>query len=122
MNWEGSAAKESGSNVPINRTDSHHNFSMDPGRLVNIKTDNQTPRPICCHYFECLTNIKNNFRSVSMKIKGQLANTLQKALQQFTAVLVNGPGQAGKTTFLQNEAGGIRHHRTAETIFPPIIG
>ena len=40
-----------------------------------------------------------------MYIKRQLANTLQKAMQQFPAVLVTGPRQAGKTTFLQNEAG-----------------
>jgi uncharacterized protein len=40
-----------------------------------------------------------------MYVKRQLATTLQKALQQFPAVLVTGPRQAGKTTFLQNESG-----------------
>jgi hypothetical protein len=54
---------------------------------------------------KCLTNIKYNFRLVSMYIERQLADTLQKAMQQFPAVLVTGPRQAGKTTFLLNEAG-----------------
>ncbi|MFH0729114.1 MAG: ATP-binding protein [Pseudomonadota bacterium] len=40
-----------------------------------------------------------------MYIKRQLAPTLQKAIRQFPAVLVTGPRQAGKTTFLQNQAG-----------------
>ncbi|MFZ1984977.1 MAG: ATP-binding protein [Desulfatitalea sp.] len=40
-----------------------------------------------------------------MYVKRQLATTLQKATRQFPAVLVTGPRQAGKTTFLQNEAG-----------------
>jgi uncharacterized protein len=40
-----------------------------------------------------------------MYVKRQLAATLQKAIRQFPAVLVTGPRQAGKTTFLQNQAG-----------------
>jgi predicted AAA+ superfamily ATPase len=42
---------------------------------------------------------------VSMYLKRQLAQTLKRALQQFPAVLVTGPRQAGKTTFLHNETG-----------------
>jgi uncharacterized protein len=40
-----------------------------------------------------------------MYIHRHLSDTLKKALQQFPAVLITGPRQAGKTTFLQNEAG-----------------
>lgn len=36
----------------------------------------------------------------------QLATTLQQALASFPAVLVTGPRQSGKTTFLRHEAGG----------------
>jgi len=38
-------------------------------------------------------------------IPRQLAATLRRAMQQFPAVLVTGPRQAGKTTLLQHEAG-----------------
>jgi predicted AAA+ superfamily ATPase len=40
-----------------------------------------------------------------MYIKRLLTQTLHKALRQFPAVLVTGPRQSGKTTFLQNESG-----------------
>lgn len=40
-----------------------------------------------------------------MYLTRQLEVTLQKAIRQFPAILVTGPRQAGKTTFLQNEAG-----------------
>lgn len=40
-----------------------------------------------------------------MIIKRLLAPVLRHALQQFPAVLVTGPRQSGKTTFLLNEAG-----------------
>lgn len=40
-----------------------------------------------------------------MYIKRELSYALQRALKQFPAVLITGPRQAGKTTFLLNEAG-----------------
>src|SRR5581483_617921 len=40
-----------------------------------------------------------------MYVQRQLLATLQAALKQFPAVLVTGPRQSGKTTFLQEEFG-----------------
>ena len=41
-----------------------------------------------------------------MYLKRQLSRALRQAVRQFPAVLVTGPRQAGKTTFLQHEVAG----------------
>ena len=52
-----------------------------------------------------LTNVKFNFIFVSMYIPRLLYHSLAKALQHFPAVLITGPRQSGKTTFLLQEGG-----------------
>lgn len=47
-----------------------------------------------------------------MYIQRNLSSTLRRAMQQFPAVLVTGPRQAGKTTLLQHETGGERAYVT----------
>ena len=52
-----------------------------------------------------MTNIKFDFVFVSMYIPRLLYHPLVKALQHFPAVLITGPRQSGKTTFLLQEGG-----------------
>ena len=52
-----------------------------------------------------MTNIKFDFIFVSMYIPRLLYHSLAKALQHFPAVLITGPRQSGKTTFLLQEGG-----------------
>ena len=50
-----------------------------------------------------LTKLKSDFSFVSMYLQRALSNALQRSLDAFPAVLVTGPRQSGKTTFLRHE-------------------
>jgi predicted AAA+ superfamily ATPase len=52
-----------------------------------------------------LTKLKYSFSLVKMYLPRALAATLNQAAEAFPAVLVTGPRQSGKTTFLRHELG-----------------
>ena len=57
-----------------------------------------------------MTKLRSNLRMVRMYVPRDLAPTLGEALAQFPSVLVTGPRQSGKTTFLLEEFGrGARY-------------
>jgi predicted AAA+ superfamily ATPase len=57
-----------------------------------------------------LTDLKSNLRIVRVYVPRGLASTLTEALASFPSVLVTGPRQSGKTTFLLEEFGrGARY-------------
>jgi len=61
-----------------------------------------------------LTDLKSDLRMGRMYVPRLLAPTLADALAQFPAVLVTGPRQSGKTTFLLGEFGRSARYVTLD--------